>query len=119
VPSKRGILLLKLGKELIRRKKVMDRSSLENYMGYLLSNPHPLPAPSATRAAAASRGTKTAKKDVDRGINHCILVYYSTSTYLYVRVLFCMKNNSFYIVKNNYARNFHKTSMKKSFSLHI
>ena len=81
----------------------MDRSSLENYMGYLLSNPHPLPA----------------KKDVDRGINHCILVYYSTSTYLYVRVLFCMKNNSFYIVKNNYARNFHKTSMKKSFSLHI
>ena len=97
----------------------MDRSSLENYMGYLLSNPPPLPAPSATRAAAASRGTKTAKKDVDRGINHCILVYYSTSTYLYVRVLFCMKNNSFYIVKNNYAGNFHKTSMKKSFSLHI
>ena len=48
-------------------------------MGYLLSNPHPLPAPSATRAVAASRGTKTAKKDVDRGINHCILVYYSTS----------------------------------------
>ena len=27
-----------------KEKKVMDRSSLENYMGYLLSNPHPLPA---------------------------------------------------------------------------
>ena len=57
-------------------------------MGYLLSNPHPLPA----------------KKDVDRGINHCILVYYSdlaATAYLYVKVCLYEKQQFFSLQKNN------------------